>query len=482
MFKYLLISKYLRRKLAPLFAAASVGFCTFMVIVVLSVMGGFLTLLKTSAQKLTGDVVISSPSLAGFAGYEELALRLKGTGEIERVTPVIDGLGLLDFGQVTQPVVVQGVRMEEMSEIVALEETLLWDQRDAAEHETQTGGVDLLAAGKTLVTPEGWSRSADGAKDPAMVIGVEAYPWSRRDEAGQYVLERGAVGQSVKLTVAALADGGTAGAYRPTRRTFAVVNEFKSGLYDVDKQTVFVPFDWLQEALEMHTREVYPPGSFDERTGRTLGDPEVLEGRASRLVLGASGGVSVDEAAAAATRVVEAWAAERKMLRPLTVQTWEQVHGQLIGAVQNEVTLVTFLFSVISMVAVVMVALTFYMIVLEKTRDIGVLRAIGAGRGGVMGLFVGYGLVIGIVGAVLGVAAAVGLVTHLNELQDLITSLTGWKMWNAQTYFFDRIPDEVDPVKAAWVMVGAVVSSVVGSLIPAWLASRLSPVDALRYE
>jgi len=129
-----------------------------------------------------------------------------------------------------------------------------------------------------------------------------------------------------------------------------------------------------------------------------------------------------------------------------------------------------------------MVATTFYMIVLEKTRDIGVLRAIGASRGGIMGLFVGYGLAIGVVGSLLGLAIAVAIVTNLNEIQGLLNTWFGWQMWDPKTYFFDRIPDTVNYSEALRVVAGAIVSSVVGALIPAWIAGRLKPVDALRYE
>lgn len=488
MYKLLLILKYLRRKLAPLFASASVGFCTFMVIVVISVMGGFLAQFKESAQKLTGDIVIGSPYLNGFEDYDELSARLTALPEVAKATPIIDAVGLLDLGQATQLVVVQGVHMEELADVVPVTDALLWDAESAKESAWRTGGADLLEAGRTLTTPQEWTRSPldfDGeaeSETPAIVIGAEVYPWPTRGEDGAYSLEAGLVGGVVKLTVAAVGNSDEAGAYRPTRQSFAVVNEFKIGLYEFDKQTVFVPFEWLQQALEMHRREVYPEGSFDELTGRPTGDPVVLEARASRLVVDAVEGADLDVVAAKVKSEVEAWSREQGLARPLSVQTWEQVHGQLIGAVQNEKFLVTVLFSVISMVAVVMVALTFYMIVLEKTRDIGVLRAIGASRGGIMGMFVGYGLVIGVVGAVVGAIAAVALVTNLNEIQDAIANLTGWRMWNPQTYFFDRIPDQVDPFEAGCIMAGAILSSVIGSLVPAWLASRMDPVEALRYE
>ncbi|MEL7089282.1 MAG: FtsX-like permease family protein, partial [Planctomycetota bacterium] len=106
----------------------------------------------------------------------------------------------------------------------------------------------------------------------------------------------------------------------------------------------------------------------------------------------------------------------------------------------------------------------------------------GASRLGIMQMFLGYGLAIGIVGSVLGLVIAVSIVTNLNEIQELIAQTTGWRMWNPQTYFFDRIPDKVDYAEAWWAVAGAVVSSVIGATLPALLAGRLKPVEALRYE
>ncbi len=70
---------------------------------------------------------------------------------------------------------------------------------------------------------------------------------------------------------------------------------------------------------------------------------------------------------------------------------------------------------------------------------------------------------------------SVGPLVHFNATY-------GWEMWNPQTYYFDRIPDQVEPAKAIFIVLAAIASSVVGALIPALLAARLNPVEALRYE
>ena len=515
MYKLVLISKYLRRKLAPLFAASAVMLCTAMVIIVMSVMGGFLDIFRASAKNLTGDVVVEGAGLQGFTGYEDLVERIKALPGVATATPMIEAFGLVNFGDDARPIVLQGVDLSELARIVNYDDTVMWDREelvaevvdprwDRFEEDGTDTEVQRLREALRRDYPADAARgsaapgnaafgNADGSGGgdasggggtsgggvPEAVIGVHVNPYHARDAEGAYDIGSTWAGHLLPVTVVPLTGSGTLGTLEPVRERFLVVNEFKSGLYDVDRQSVLVPFGTLQRMLKMDERTGYT--DFDERTGRG-GEAYTIPGRANRIVVKAAEGVSVDEARDAVAQVVRDFSNERgRFITPITL-TWEQVHQQMLGAVENEKGLVTFLFAVIGLVSVVMVATTFYMIVLEKTRDIGVLRAIGAPRRGILGLFLGYGLAIGVVGSLLGLGIAVAVVTNLNEIQEGIAATTGWRMWDPQTYFFDRIPDRVDYGEALAVVAGAVVSSVIGAALPALLAARLRPVDALRYE
>ena len=501
MFKLLLILKYLRRKLAPLFAGAAVMLCTAMVIIVMSVMGGFLTNFREAARNLTGDIVVRGP-LQGFEGYDDLIAKLRGLPEVADATPLIETFGLINFGGDAFPVKVQGVHFAEFENVVGYHHTLMWDPKDIVDRigppDNDVGTAytrQLLRdhpvdprflpgnASSDLPNPQDaqgkTSGNGGGGGLPEAIIGIEVSPFQQRDEDGHYSIDRSWAGSSAALSVVPLTEGGTMGTLDPKRQELLVVNEFKSGLYDIDSQYVFVPFETLQKLLNMDRRTGYT--GVDPETGKG-GTPEVIPARTNQLVVKAAPGVTVDVARAAVQKaIVEFYQDDPYLIAP-RAYTWEEVHGALLGAVENEKGLVTFLFAIIGLVAVVMVATTFYMIVLEKTRDIGVLRALGASRTGIINLFLGYGLAIGVVGSLLGLALAVAIVTHLNGIQNVIADATGWRMWNPQTYFFDRIPDTVNYFEAPRIVVGAILSSVIGAALPAWLAGRLRPVDALRYE
>lgn len=563
MYKLLLISKYLRRKLAPLFAALAVTICTAMVIIVASVMGGFLDLMQTTAKQLTPDVVVRS-SLTGFEDYEELLTKLEALPEVAVATPAIEYLGTVTIGGNTNPMKVIGIEPAKYNQIVPYYETLMWSADDLFDQEPieisealrreLRPEYDLQAAGRALKTPAGFSRYDMAADGPAAVIGVAGNPAQYRLPDGTYSFQWSIANvpwtvpnklNPVRLAMPVFAPSGEV--IDAVQLSIPAVNEFKTGYYEIDQGVIFVPFDWLQRSLKMQRFEEFT--DFDELTGEG-GEAIIQPARTTHLYVKAADGVDEAQLSAACQAVVDAFLIEHFETR-IVVETWEQVHGTLLGAVKNEKGMVTFLFVIISIVAIIMVATTFYMIVLEKTRDIGVLRAIGAPATGVLGLFLAYGLAIGLIGSGLGVWLAWFTVTNLNNLQDALASKLatligtvvlagllslaaaialallnrkrdftigagvivflstfaglmaivfyafpaiqiplvstydseiGWRMWDPQLYFFEKIPDQVYWPEVIAVGIGAVVSSVLGAIIPAVIAARLNPVEALRYE
>ncbi len=168
----------------------------------------------------------------------------------------------------------------------------------------------------------------------------------------------------------------------------------------------------------------------------------------------------------------------------LDIDTWDRQPsvGQFLAAVEKERALVVTLFAFISMVTVGLILCVFYMIVKEKTRDIGILKSVGATNTGIAGVFLGYGFVIGLVGGGLGIFIGWLIVRYINEIHDLMGTVLNVQVWSAETYMFDKIPNTLRPFEAGAIFVAAVISSVVGATIPAILAARQHPVESLRFE
>ena len=247
----------------------------------------------------------------------------------------------------------------------------------------------------------------------------------------------------------------------PIRR-LPVVNEFQTGFVEADSKRVMVSFDWLQQQLDMHaTSQVTldqsaltldpETGYFQDPQGRGLVDihrkrlldaksledigpwdglsAPARKARANRLLIRSADGFTPQDTARAADDILAQLEHEGiiRATGSLYAVPWDQsdMVGGLVDAVRNEKGLMTFLFVVVSLVSLVMVASTFYMIVLEKTREIGTLRAIGASRKSIVGLFLMYGQVVGIVGALAGVGLACFVVWHLNDMQQALAHRLG---------------------------------------------------------
>ena len=164
------------------------------------------------------------------------------------------------------------------------------------------------------------------------------------------------------------------------------------------------------------------------------------------------------------------------------IQTWRDMQGPLLAAVKLETTILNILLFLIIAVAGFGILATFFMIVVEKTRDIGILKSLGAPSGGVMSIFLSYGFCLGIVGSGVGLVLGLVLVVNINDIAAALEQLTGREVFDPTVYYFQSIPTIIEPVTIALVVVGAVGIAVLASILPARHAAKLHPVEALRYE
>ena len=237
--------------------------------------------------------------------------------------------------------------------------------------------------------------------------------------------------------------------------TFTVVDFYESKMSEYDSAFVFVPLERLQRMRGMD--------------GRSTGVSSVTAIQI-RLRPGADG----DEVC---RRLRAAFPPQL-----YDVQTWRERQGPLLAAVQMETAILNVLLFMIIAVAGFGILAIFFMIVVEKTRDIGILKSLGASGAGIMGIFLTYGLSLGIVGSGMGMVLGLLFVVYINQIAGLLGKLTGREVFDPAIYYFQRIPTLVDPFTVSWIVAGAMAIAVIASILPARRAARLHPVEALRYE
>jgi len=231
------------------------------------------------------------------------------------------------------------------------------------------------------------------------------------------------------------------GTFKVEGRSYRVTGIFRSGMYDYDMNLAYV----------------------------SIPESQKLAGVTEDTVSGIS--VRVDNSADVdfVKRTLQL-----KLGAPYDVRTWVDMNKNLLSALKLEKTVMFIILTLIVMVACFNIASALIMTVLEKTKDIGVLKAIGATRVNIMAIFALQGGFIGIIGTALGAGLGVGA-CHL---------LKTYKFINLpkDVYYIDKLPVKIDQGDIQLIVLSSLLISFVATLYPAYKASRLHPVEALRYE
>lgn len=163
-------------------------------------------------------------------------------------------------------------------------------------------------------------------------------------------------------------------------------------------------------------------------------------------------------------------------------RSWVDMNRNFFSALQIEKNVMTILLALIVLVAAFNIVSTLIMVVMEKTKDIGILRALGATRKSIGKIFVLEGFSVGVFGVVLGTILGLLMAWNLNPISDFLEEATGLAVFPSDIYYLDRIPTEINFVDVTTIVVLALLASVLAGIYPANRAARLNPVEALRYE
>lgn len=223
---------------------------------------------------------------------------------------------------------------------------------------------------------------------------------------------------------------------------------FAIGVYDFDKAYVVMPLDSAQTLLGL---------------GDSVGMIEVTTRDPDRVgdILAPLGPRIRDEAA---------------------IVPWQSMNASLFEALSVERAGMVFVLLIIITVAAFNILSSLFMLVRAKTRDVAVMRTMGASRPAMMRIFVTVGTAIGAAGIPVGAALGFLILHFRQSLIDALSSLTGQQLWDPSIRFLSELPSKTDPLEVAEIVGVALILSFLATLYPAWKAASTDPVQVLRYE
>ena len=259
-----------------------------------------------------------------------------------------------------------------------------------------------------------------------------------------------ALGAQVGDTISLISPDGAVTPFGSVPRIVAyrVAAIFEVGIYDYDKAFVVMPMANAQTLLRL--------GDAVGMIEVVTTDPDTVDRTLAPL--------------------------KPRIARQGVIATWKDTNSSLFEALVVEKTVMFWVLSIIILVAVFNILSSLIMLVRAKTRDIAILRTMGASRGALMRVFMTVGTLIGGLGVVAGLALGFALLHWREDIVAGVSRLTGQTLWDPSVRYLTDLPSEIDPMQVAGIVALTLLLSFLATLFPAWKAAGTDPVTVLRYE
>ncbi len=411
--------------LVTLISVAGVGVGVMALIVVLAVMSGFDRELKSKIVSVQPHIRIEK-----YQGLEDPAsdlerLRKLHLSGVRFISPFVEGQAILKSSLSATGIILKGVDLK-TEDLSVYSKNLKSGNLDLTDVFAQRTKRKKIFFHETVTTKTGGILLGEGL---AARLGVRS-------------------GDAVEIIAPFQDSQGGISLSKAETRSFVVRGIFRLGMNDFDTGLAIVSLEQAQSMFHLGSKVSAISLRFEH-----VDDAESLK----HLL-------------------------RREFYQDYFIRSWYDMNHNFFQALKVEKSVMTILLALIVLVAAFNIVSSLTMVVMEKTKDIGVLRALGATKGSIRSIFVTEGFCIGMLGVVVGAASGLALATHLNEFSDFLKKTTGLEVFPSDIYYFDRIPAQVNYEDVIMTLIFAVAAAVLAGFYPAHRAAQLNPIEALRYE
>jgi len=410
-------------------------------------MNGLLCDFKQKNHDYASDCIIASDSLVGFGYYEDFMGILEEQPYIEAVSPMAKGVGLIHLKQ---------YKWDSGIEIHGVDPLL---------HSQVTNFADTLHYQKQ--TPESAFRPQYAPQLDGCITGIELIPLGRRKTDGTYSFHDKPM--QMELVVSAFPLNIKGGLARlldlVSTKSFFYSDDSHSGLVKVDGVVVYIPLEQAQILCGM--------------------DSPIK--RVSSLHIKFTDGASVQSSVVKVRGLWNEFVAQNvdkpggTLFANVRVQSWQENRRSIIAPMEKEQIMMTMLFLMLGVITVFIVFVVLYMIISHKSKDIGILKSMGAPMSSILGIFLLFSVFIAMIGSLIGSVSGWIFLYKINDLEDwLYVHCNGWQLWNRTVYAIGDIPNQVEPTVLAVIVGSAVLACMIGALVPGLQAARKKPVQSLQ--
>lgn len=436
--------RYLVAKRRQVFISAITAICVigiaagvWLIIVVLSVMNGFERTWRDEILGNRAHFTVHSDR-GPFEGYDSVLERVASVDGVIGVSPYLDAEGMVrgQRGDI-HSVRVRGIDPRTVGNVTDLRSDLIH------------GSVDALLDPALLQTAEAKGRLAAGDDITRRVSAPTARATDPGIVIGNHLAVSLGVGVGERLLLIS-PFGGPPTPLGPAPRLarFQIVGVYQSSFFQYDQVYTYVSLAAAQDF---------------RRSGDVV---DGIEARTTDFYRSRQVGAAV----------------EATLGYPFYTRDWKEFFPAFFQALKTERGMMFILLTMIMVVAAFVIVATLIMMIMEKSSDIAILKAMGAEDGTIERVFAIEGTLIGVAGTTLGVVAGIAVTGQLAWIQQRIETLTGIDTLPASVYQFSTLPSEVDPLQIALVATIAMVLSLGATLLPSRQGSRLDPAEGLRYE